>query len=410
MINKLPFSDSLFQDLAQIYGTPLYIYDEAGIRGNIANLRRVFGWRADYTNYFAVKATPTPAILKIMAETDSGFDCSSLAELKLVEMIAAKDRKIFYTSNNTTDADYRYAASLGAIVNLDKVAYLKQILAIFQGTSLPPLAFRYNPGFSDLGNDIIGRPDQSKFGDGQDQIMAAARSLKSLAVKGIGLHIMLASNERDPEVFKITAKAVSDLAKQLQAETGISIDFINLGGGIGIDYRPTEEATDIDQIGANIRAVLEDAQIPIYTECGRYVTGPNGYLLATVRHDPITSGQKFLPVDVSINNINRLATVDGAYHHLTALGHSDQATEPMTVVGSMCTNDDRLFIDRQLPTTITAGDLVVIHDAGAHCRADTTNYNGQLRAGEVLVKSDGSHEMIRRPESLDDLFATIGTG
>ena len=403
---ELPFEESVFRDLAAAYGTPLYVYDEAGIRSSARVLQDAFSWSEGYVNYFAVKATPTPAILRILADEGMGFDCSSKPELMMVEAEGWPGNRIFYTSNNTPDEDYRYADKLGALVNLDKLPYLEQVVQAV-GRYPERLAVRYNPGGGG-GNDIIGVPSRSKFGDTEEHVLEALGRMQAAGVAEIGLHTMIASNEKNPAAFGRAAELLRRLADKAASRHGLELAFINLGGGIGLAYQQGEEAVDIAAIGRAVQVWLGDLGIPIYTECGRCVTGPHGYLLTTVTHGVVESYRPFLTVDTSINNISRLATAgDGAYHHISVLGGNPRSTEKVTIVGSMCTNSDQMFKDRVLPANVKPGDLLVVHDAGAHCRANSTNYNGRLRCGEVLVKTDGSHALIRRHENFDDLFATV---
>ncbi|MYB40501.1 diaminopimelate decarboxylase [Candidatus Saccharibacteria bacterium] len=403
---NLPFEEPLLRELAETYGTPLYIYDEAGIRRSAKVLKEAFAWSKGYVNYFAVKATPTPAILKLLAEEGMGFDCSSAAELALVKQGGWNGRRVFYTSNNTPDEDYRYAQELGAVINLDKLPYLEQVAKAVGGYP-SRMAIRYNPG-GEGGNDIIGRPGDSKFGDTEDHVLKALEKMRSGGVSEIGLHAMVASNERDPAAFGRIAELLRRLAERAAAELSLGLSFINLGGGVGIPYRPEEEPTDIAAIGQAAKTSLSPLNIPVYTECGRFVTGPNGYLLTAVTHGVVESYRRFLTVDTSINNLCRLSSAGpDVYHHVSALGKKTKETKEVTVVGSMCVNSDRMFKDRSLPADIKRGDLLVVHDVGAHGRANSTNYNGRLRCGEVLVRTDGSHKLIRRHENFNDLFATV---
>lgn len=400
---SLPFNLSLLKELAATYGTPLYVYDEAGIRQNARLLKEAFAWSPGYKNHFAVKATPTPAILRLLAEEGMGFDCSSAAELSLVEAASLGGSGIFYTSNNTADGDYRRAADLNALINLDKAPYLRQVVEALGRTPLK-LAIRYNPGGM-AGNDIIGRAQDAKFGDTREHILDALEEMKRLGVQEIGLHIMIASNERQPAVFARVAELTKRLADEA-AGRGVKIAFINLGGGIGVNYRPEEEPPDVLAIGRAVRQVFAGSGIRLYTECGRYVTGPHGYLLTTVTHGIVEAHRPFLTVDTSVNNLLRLTTVSDAYHHVSIPSRRNAKTRRVTVVGSMCFNHDKMFVERELPVAVQPGDLLVVHDAGAHARALATNYNGQPRCGEALVRPDGSHALIRRHETLDDIFAT----
>ena len=403
----LPFKASFWQELADTYGTPLYVYDQAGIQRNLIELKAAFSWAKNYRNYFAVKALPTPAVLNLLADGGMGFDCASLAELSLIESGGLASAGIFYTSNNPANEVYRKAAELGAVINLDKAVYLKPVVQAI-GTVPLAMAVRYNPGSSIRGNQIIGQPQQSQFGDTAENCLTTLVAMRDLGVKHLGLHSMLVSNEKNPQIFAAIATSIKELVSRASLEYGLKIDFINLGGGFGIDYQAGEAAVDIRAIGQAVKTAIEgELDLDIYTEAGRYVTGPHGYLLTSVTHEPVESYKTFLPVDLSINNLNRLATVEAAYHYVSLPARPEEETRLMTVVGSMCIAGDQLFKDRQLPASVGPGDLLVVHDVGAHARADASNYNGKLRCAEVLVKPDGQHSLIRRHETISDLLATV---
>ena len=402
---SLPFAPEVFHEVAEEYGTPLYVYDEAGIRRNAQEVNAAFSWSPDYVNYFAVKATPTPGVLRVIASEGMGFDCSSRPELRMVQMEELGEHGVFYTSNNTPDDDYRLAHDMGAIINVDKAPYVGQVLRAL-GQLPSTMAIRYNPGGKKTGNDIIGDPIKSKFGDTEEHILFALHEMRLHGVEQIGLHAMLVSNERDPESFAGTAKLLRELSERAMSEVGVEINFINVGGGIGVNYHPDEDPVDVGAIGEAIASELKQLDIPILTENGRYITGPHGYWLTRVTHGIMETYESYVEVDTSINNMARLATVTAAYHHIDVLGREGDPTRPMNVTGSMCANSDIFFKNRELPTTIEPGDLMVIHDAGAHSRANSHNYNFRLRAGEVLIHPDGSTQKIRRHETEEDLFAT----
>jgi diaminopimelate decarboxylase len=402
---SLPFSPEVFEEIAEEVGTPVYVYDEAGIRANAQEVNKAFSWNPDHINFFAVKATPTPAILRVIAEEGMGFDCSSRPELRMVQMEGIDQNGIFYTSNNTPDADYRLAGEIDAIINVDKAPYVAQVARALGG--LPQkMAIRYNPGSKKSGNDIIGDPVKSKFGDTEEHVLEALVEMQHGGVEQIGLHAMVVSNEKDPESFAGTARLLRELGERAADLHGIELAFINIGGGIGVNYHPDEEPVDVAGIGEAVASQLQDLGIPIYTENGRFVTGPHGYWLTRVTHGIVETYAPYLQVDTSINNMARLGTVKAAYHHIHVLGREGDPTRVMNITGSMCANSDIFFKDRELPSTTQPGDLVVINDAGAHSRANSHNYNFRLRAGEVLVHPDGSHTLIRRHETEDDLFAT----
>lgn len=401
----LPLAEEVWHEIAKQYGTPVYVYDEAGIRSNAQEINAAFAWSPGYVNYFAVKATPTPGILRVIHDEGMGFDCSSRPELQMVDMEQLTGNGVFYTSNNTPDEDYRLAHAMDATINVDKLPYVAQVeRAIGQ---LPArMAVRYNPGDKKTGNDIIGDPVKSKFGDTDDHVLQSLRQMRTLGVEQLGLHAMVVSNEKDPESFEGTAKLLRELSERALCEFGIEISFINVGGGIGVNYHPDEKPVDVKAIGEAVASELEQMHIPIYTENGRYVTGPHGYWLTGVTHGIVESYAPYVQVDTSINNMARLATVTAAYHHINVLGRDADPTRLMNVTGSMCANSDIFFKNRELPATIEPGDLMVIHDAGAHSRANSHNYNFRTRAGEVLVHPDGTHSLVRRHETIEDLFAT----
>lgn len=409
-VNKeLPFSNDVFEEIAETYGTPVFVYDEAGIRASAQRLIRAFRWAEELSggqrNHFAVKATPTPAILRVLHNEGMGFDCSSRPELSMVSQQGLADTGIFYTSNNTPDEDYVYADELGATINIDKLGYLEQVYRALG--SLPArMAIRYNPGEVKQGNDIIGDPFYSKFGARPDQVIDALKQMRAMGVEDIGIHTMVVSNERRPESFAETARLMRELVERADDEAGVAVDMLNVGGGIGINYHPDEDPVDVEGISEAVESELAQLGIPIYTEHGRAVTGSHGYLLTRSTHGIQKSWHNYLQIDTSINNMARLATVSAAFHVVNVLGREGDPTEEMCVVGSMCANTDRMFKAKPLPITTQPGDLIVVQDAGAHSRANSHNYNFRLRAGEVLVHPDGTHSLIRRPETEADLFAT----
>jgi diaminopimelate decarboxylase len=334
-----------------------------------------------------------------------GFDCSSLGELTMVERSGLGKNGLFYTSNNTPDSDYRYADKLGAIINVDKVGYVEQVASAI-GRAPSKMAIRYNPGESKAGNAIIGNPKESKFGDTEEHVLEALKIMRRMGVEQIGIHTMVASNEKRPEYFADTARLLRVLAEKAFDLIGVEVAFLNIGGGIGVNYHPDEEPVDLESIGEAVKSELNDLNIPVVSENGRYVTGPHGYFLTRITHGIQTSHESFLQVDTSINNMARLATVTAAYHQLTFLGREADRTNPMSVTGSMCANSDKMFRDYPIPVTVQPGDLMVIHDAGAHMRANSHNYNFRPRAGEVLVLADGTHRLIRRHETVEDMLST----
>lgn len=405
----LPFSQKVFEEIADTYGTPVFVYDEDGIRAQAQRLNRAFLWTQKHNqgqqNFFAVKATPTPAILRVLHDEGMGFDCSSRPELSMIRQNQLGSAGISYSSNNTSDDDYRFAHELGAIINVDKLAYVEQVKRAL-GALPKQMSIRLNPGDLREGNDIIGHPVESKFGARPDQVIEALKQMREGGVERVGIHTMVISSETRADSFVETAQILADLVVVAKKDHDITIDYLNIGGGLGVSYHPDDPEVDVEAIGEAIRKVLEPLEIPIYTEFGRYITGPHGYLLTRVTHGVQETWQKFLEVDTSVNNMARLVTVKNAYHYVTTLGKESDPMQPVNIVGSMCTNSDKMLKNVPIPTTIESGDLLVLHDAGAHARANSHNYNSLLRAGEVLVHPDGTHSLIRRPETEEDIFAT----
>lgn len=407
---KLPFDEKKLREIAREYPTPFHIYDEKAIRQTARDFSAAFEWApAGFRNYFAVKATPNPWIMKILGEEGMGTDSSSMAELVLSEAVGLKGDMAFFTSNETPLSEYLKAKEIGAIINLDDlthISYLEQI-------GLPEtLSFRYNPGRAKMGNDIIGKPEEAKYGLTREQMIEAYRIAKSKGVKKFGIHTMVASNEINADYFIETADQLLQLLADVSEEVGVTIDFINFGGGIGIPYRPEEDPVDMSRVSAGIKKryteyIVNTAIKPpmINFECGRVITGPNGWLVTEAIHEKHTF-REYVGVNASMADLMRPGMY-GAYHHITVAGKENEpAGEVYDVVGSLCENNDKFAIQRRLPK-IDRGDLLVIHDTGAHGRAMGFNYNGKLRAGELLLKEDGSIREIRRRESLDDYFATL---
>ena len=408
---KLPFTKIALSEIIRQYPTPFHIYDEQAIRENARKLLSAFAWAPSFKEYFAVKATPNPALLQLLREEGIGADCSSMAELMLAEMTGITGENIMFTSNDTPAEEYVKAMDLGAIINLDDITH---IAYLEKHTGIPELlSFRYNPGpLLANGNDIIGYPEEAKYGLTKDQLFDAYRIAQDKGVKRFGLHTMVISNELNPDSFVTTAKMMFELAVELNQQLGIRIEFVNLGGGIGIPYQPEQEAVDLDYVGQGVKKVYEDTIIAnnlhpvnITMECGRMITGPYGYLVTTVLHQKDTY-KHYIGLDACMVNLMRPALY-GAYHHITVM---DKETAPLDhtydVTGSLCENNDKFAIDRKLPK-IDIGDILVIHDTGAHGHAMGFNYNGKLRSAELLLKPDGSVKLIRRAESLADYFATL---
>ncbi len=408
---RLPFDRDLIERLSEQYPTPFHIYDEAGIRATARAMNAAFDWvPGRFKNYFAVKALPNPSVMAIVAEEGMGFDCSSLAELALAEYLKTPGDDIMFTSNDTPVEEFARAVDLGAIINLDDYGHID---FLHDHIGLPErVCMRYNPGSLKGGNVIIGRPEDAKYGFTREQIIAGYPRAQELGAREFGLHTMVASNELNPDYFVETGKILFELAVEVLDQTGIRISFINLGGGVGIPYRPDQDAVDLRRVSEGLRklydAVLKPAgldPVRIFMENGRVVTGPHGYLVSRVRHIKDTY-KRYVGLDASMANLMRPG-IYGAYHHISVLGkEGEPATECYDVTGSLCENSDKFAIDRQLPR-MEPGDLAVIHDTGAHGHSMGFNYNGKLRSAELLLQADGSVRPIRRAETLRDYFATL---
>ncbi|MDE2026083.1 MAG: diaminopimelate decarboxylase [Patescibacteria group bacterium] len=406
----LPFTKEKMQQIIKIYPTPFHVYDEAGIRKNARKFLKTFSWNSGFKEYFAVKALPNPHILQVLREEGFGVDCSSLPELLLAELVGFRGEEIMFTSNDTPVAEYRKAKELGAIINLDDISH---IAFLEEHIGLPDLiCFRYNPGPLRTGNAIIGKPEEAKYGLTKQQLIMAYKTAKRKGVQRFGLHTMVASNELNPQFFIDTAAMLFDLVVELSHRHGIRIEFVNLGGGIGIPYRPEQKAVDLSKISNGIHKLYREKIITnnlyplcIYTENGRMITGPYGYLVSTVLHEKNTY-KHYIGLDSCMANLMRPGMY-GAYHHISVLGKEHRSKQYISdVTGSLCENNDKFAIDRKLPR-ISIGDIVIIHDTGAHGHAMGFNYNGKLRSAELLLQPDGSFRQIRRAEVVDDYFATL---
>lgn len=407
----LPVSEARLEEIIAEYPTPFHIYDAKGIVDNIRRFIKAFSWAKDFKEYFAVKATPNPYIMRLLQKEGVGADCSSLAELILCEKVGITGDDIIFSSNDTPYEEYAKAMEMGAIINLDDithVAYLEK-----HGELPSRLAFRYNPGpLKHGGNTIIGLPEEAKYGMTGDQIIEAINYCKNHGVERFGLHTMVVSNELDITGLIGTAELMFDLALRVKKETGIEVDFIDFGGGIGVAYRPEETPVDYDALSAGIKEAYETmiignghSPISLAFECGRMVTGPYGYLVATAIHRKDIY-KHYIGLDACMANLMRPALY-GSYHHITVVGKENAPLDHVyDVTGSLCENNDKFAIDRKLPK-IDMGDRIVIHDAGAHGHSMGFNYNGKLRSAELLLNEDGSVTQIRRAETLDDLFATL---
>ncbi|MCR9200294.1 MAG: diaminopimelate decarboxylase [Planctomycetaceae bacterium] len=409
-VKPLPFDEATVRAIAEKYPTPFYLYDEKGIRETCRTLNKAFAWSEGFKNYFAVKATPNPHILEIVKSEGLGGDCSSKAELILSETVGLTGEDIMFTSNNTPVEEYRAAKDLGAVLNLDDISHIEYV---DEHLGLPDLvSFRFNPGPARTGNVIIGNPSEAKYGFTEEQLFEGYRMLQQRGVKRFALHTMVASNELDGSFFVETARMLFDLAIRIHKELGIRIEFVNLGGGIGIPYRPEEGPVDLMALGRNIEKLYQEMIVPadlhplrVVLENGRMVTGPHGYLVTEcIHHKHIY--RDYVGVDASMANLMRPGMY-GAYHHISVLGKENAPHDRVVdVVGSLCENNDKFAIERSLPE-IERGDLLVIHDSGAHGHAMGFQYNGKLRSAELLLKENGEVELIRRAETYEDYFATV---
>lgn len=410
MTRQVPFNREFIEKISIEYPTPFHIYDEAAIRDHAGKFQKAFDWIERFQNYFAVKALPNPHVMSVLRDEGMGFDCSSYTELLLAERVGARGDQIMFTSNDTPAYEYAKAKELGAIINLDDITHV-DFLAHEVG--MPELVcMRYNPGPLKGGNVIIGHPEEAKYGFTREQLFEGFEKARAHGASRFGLHSMVASNELNPDYFVETAQILFDLAVEINAQLDIRFEFINLGGGIGIPYRPGERAVDYERVSAGIREAYQQTivaagldPIRIVMENGRVVTGPYGYLVSRVIHRKDTY-KHYLGLDASMANLMRPGMY-GAYHHITVLDREDAApTERYDVTGSLCENNDKFAIDRDLPP-VEVGDILVIHDSGAHGHSMGFNYNGKLRSAELLLKPDGSIQQIRRAETVDDYFATI---
>ena len=411
MEKKIPLSEAQLREVIKQFPTPFHIYDEAAIRQNVRNLISAFSWAPAFKEYFAVKATPNPTLLKVLKEEGVGADCSSLAELILAERSGIVGEEIMFSSNDTPAEDFKKARQLGAIINLDDISHID---FLEKQAGIPEvISFRYNPGpLMASGNTIIGFPEDAKYGLTREQIHSAYRIMRDKGVKRFGIHTMVISNELNSDSFVGTANMMFDLIIELSKELGISFEFVNLGGGIGIPYKPEQQPVDLDRVGQGIKQAYEAKIVAnglqplrIAMECGRMITGPYGYLVSTVLHKKAIY-KNYVGLDACMANLMRPALY-GSYHHITVVGKEHLPCDHVyDVTGSLCENNDKFAIDRALPA-IDIGDIIVIHDAGAHGFAMGFNYNGKLRSAELLLKPDGKVEMIRRAETVDDYLATL---
>lgn len=412
-MKKTPFiTQKQVQEIVKMYPTPFHIYDEAGIRKNAKALKEAFAWNKGYKEFFAVKATPNPYLIDILRDYGCGCDCASKTELMLADAIGVRGEDIMFSSNDTPASEFEYADKIGATINLDDFTHI-EFLEKTLGHLPKTLCCRYNPGgIFTISNGIMDNPGDAKYGFTTEQLFEGFKILKKKGVENFGLHAFLASNTVTNEYYPVLAKVLFELAVRLKEETGVQLSFINLSGGIGVPYRPDQEANDIYEIGEGVRKAYEEiltpagmGEVAIYTELGRFMMAPFGHLVTQVIHEKHTH-KEYLGVDACAVNLMRPAMY-GAYHHITVLGKEEApCNQVYDVVGSLCENNDKFAIDRELPK-VEIGDYMVIHDSGAHGFSMGYNYNGKLKSSELLLKEDGTVTMIRRAETPKDYFATF---
>ncbi len=410
---KKPFvTKEKAQEIIKAVPTPFHLYDEKGIRANAEAVKEAFSWNPGFKEYFAVKANPNPTLIKILGEYGCGCDCSSMTELMLSEAMGFKGDDIMFSSNVTPAEEYAKCAEIGGIINLDDITHI-DFLEETLGYIPKKISCRYNPGGTfKITNDIMDNPGDAKYGMTTEQLFEAFKILKSKGAEEFGIHAFLCSNTVTNEYYPLLAKTLFEVAVKLKEETGANITFINLSGGVGIPYRPDQEPNDIKVIGEGVRKAFEEVLVPagmgdvsIYTEMGRFMMGPYGALITTAIHEKHIY-KEYIGVDACAANLMRPA-IYGAYHHITVLGKEDaKCDHKYDITGSLCENCDKFAVDRMLPE-IEMGDILYIHDTGAHGHSMGYNYNGKLRSAEVLLKEDGTFKLIRRAETAKDYFATI---
>lgn len=412
-MKKKPFvTKEQLDEIVQKYPTPFHIYDEKGIRENAKALKEAFAWNPGYREFFAVKATPNPFLIDILRDYGCGTDCSSMTELMLSKAMGIEGESIMFSSNETPASEYEYANKIGAIINLDDFTHI-DFLEKTLGSLPETLSLRYNPGgVFKISNSIMDNPGDAKYGLTTEQLFEGYRILKEKGVKRFGMHAFLASNTVTNEYYPTLAKTLFETAVRIKEQVGVSLSFINLSGGIGIPYTPDQEPNDIRLIGQKVKEVYDEVLVPaglsdvaIYTELGRFMMGPYGHLVTTAIHEKHTH-KEYIGCDACAVNLMRPA-IYGAYHHITVAGKEEDPCDcKYDVVGSLCENNDKFAIDRMLPK-IDIGDYIVIHDTGAHGFSMGYNYNGKLKSAELLLKEDGSVQLIRRAETARDYFATF---
>ena len=412
-MKKEPFvTKEQIEEIVKTYPTPFHLYDEKGIRENAKAVKEAFAWNPGFREYFAVKATPNPFILNILKEYDCGCDCASQTELMLADSQGFDGKHIMFSSNDTPAYEYKFADKIGAIINLDDFTHI-DFLEKTIGKIPETISCRYNPGgVFKMSNGIMDNPGDAKYGFTTEQLFEGFKILKEKGAKNFGIHAFLASNTVTNEYYPMLAKQLFEVAVKLKEEVGCHISFINLSGGVGVNYTPDQEPNDIRVIGEGVHKVYDEILVPagmgdvaIYTEMGRFMLAPYGCLVTQAIHEKHTH-KEYIGVDACAVNLMRPAMY-GAYHHITVMGKENEPCDhTYDVTGSLCENNDKFAIDRQLPK-IDMGDLLVIHDTGAHGFSMGYNYNGRLRSAEVLLKEDGGTQLIRRAETLNDYFATF---
>lgn len=405
-----PFTRQQLSEIVERFPTPFYLYDEGAIRANAKRIARAFSVFPGFKEHFAVKALPNPFVLKVLADEGFGADCASLPELVLARRAGMSGEDVMFTSNETPAHEYAFARAQGAVINLDDITHIDYLE---KACGIPELvSCRYNPGPLKDGNVIIGRPEEAKYGFTREQLFEGYARLREKGARRFGLHTMVASNELSGDYHVETARILFELAADLKRKIGIRLEFVNAGGGAGIPYRPEEQELDIEYVARGMRRAYDEIVVPagldplgLRLEWGRIVTGPYGWLVTTAIHEKAIY-RRYVGLDSCMSDLMRPGMY-GAYHHVSVPGKDDAPrTETYDVVGSLCENNDKFAVQRQLPR-IDVGDFVVIHDAGAHGRAMGFNYNGKLRCGEVLLRPDGTLMRIRRSETMEDYFATI---
>ncbi len=409
-VKNLPFSETQLTEIIKKHPTPFHIYDEKAIVENARYLNKAFSWNEGFKEYFAVKAAPNPFLLKILYKEGFGTDCSSLSELILSEQCGIVGEEIMFSSNDTPAEEFVKAKELGATINLDDISHID---FLEKHAGIPELiSFRYNPGKLRKGNFIIGDPEESKYGFTREQIFEGFKKVRDMGAKRFGIHTFVASNELNPQFFVDTANMLFELAIELKEQIDIRLEFVNLSGGIGIPYKPEQSAVDLDLVSNGIKKLYDEKivsnqlhPLKIFMECGRMVTGPYGYLVSEVLHKKEIY-RNYVGLDACMANLMRPGLYN-AYHHITVTGKEDAPLDHVyDVTGSLCENNDKFAVNRNLPK-IDIGDILVIHDAGAHGHAMGFNYNGKLRSAELLLRTDNSVLEIRRAETLDDYFCTL---